>query len=122
SSVDRDDDGFRAELLRNLGDGVRASDRGAGQGDTRRTRADEPASIVNAAHAPADGEGDGDGLGGAADDVDHRVPFVGRRGDVEEDEFVSAFAVVAGSELDGIASVAQTREVDTFDEDRKSVV
>ena len=48
--------------------------------------------------------------------VHGRVTRVRRRGDVEEDELVRAFGVVAGGQLDGIARVDQVHEVDALDD------
>ena len=50
------------------------------------------------------------------DDVHHRVACIARRGDVEEDELVGAFGVVASRELDRIASVANADEVHALDD------
>jgi len=53
---------------------------------------------------------------GMANHVDHRLPVVGRSRDVEEDEFVGPLLVVGDGALDGIAGIAELKELGSFDD------
>ncbi len=55
-------------------------------------------------------------IGGATGQLDDRVTALVRGRDVEEDELVGPLGVVAGSELDRIARVAQADEVRALDD------
>ena len=79
------------------------------------TGAQHPPGVLQRADPAADRERDEDLLGGAVDDIEHRVPRLARCGDVEEHQLVGALGVVAGGQLDRIAGVAQVHEVGALD-------
>jgi hypothetical protein len=79
-------------------------------------------NVVNAAHAAAHGEGDEHLRGHGLDHVQDQVAAVGGGGDVQEGQFVGALLVVAGSDLDRVARVAQGHEVHAFDDPAASDV
>ena len=54
-------------------------------------------------------------VGRPRDDIDHRLAAVAAGRDVEKDQFVRAFAVVEGGQLDRIAGIAQVDELDALD-------
>src|SRR5262249_42546092 len=62
------------------------------------------------------GQGDGKLLGGAANGFEEGGAIVACGGDVEDNEFVGAFGVVARGEFHGITGVAQAFEMDSFDD------
>jgi hypothetical protein len=55
-------------------------------------------------------------LGDATHDADECVALLERRLDIEEDEFVGTTVGVGGTELDRVADVAQTLELDALDD------
>ena len=71
--------------------------------------------VGDRANAAADGERDEDLVADAPRQVDDGLALGARRGDVEEDELVSALAVVVGGQLDRVAGVAQLHELDALD-------
>jgi hypothetical protein len=88
-----------------------------GIGDRRRVdpdlvgaREQQPPHVVDRAHAAADGQRQEYAFRGGAHDVQHRLPPVRRRGDVEEADLVGALRVVGGRDRDRIAGVAQLLE------------
>ena len=76
----------------------------------------QPADILDRAHAAADGQRHEALLGGAAHHVVERVAIVGRGGDVEKAQLVGAFAVVEARLLDRIAGIDQIDEIDALDD------
>ena len=76
----------------------------------------QPADVLDGAHAAADGERHEAALGRALDDVEDRVAVLVARGDVEEAELVGAGGIVGGGGLDGIAGVDEVDEVDALDD------
>ena len=68
------------------------------------------------AYAAADRERDEDLARGAGHHVGHDFAGIAGGGDVEEDEFIGAIAVVALGEFDGVARIAQVDEVDALDD------
>ena len=53
-------------------------------------------------------------VGGALDDLDHRIAAVGAGGDVEKDQLVGAFTVVEGGELHRVTGVAKIEKLDAL--------
>ena len=76
----------------------------------------DAARVGDGADAAADGQRDEDLARGAGDDVGHDFAGVAGGGDVEEDQFVGALAVVAVGQFDGVAGIAQVDEVDALDD------
>ena len=68
------------------------------------------------ANAAAHRERDEDLARRARHHVRHDVARVAGRGDVEEDQFVGAIAVVAVGQFHGVARIAQVDEVDALDD------
>ena len=79
-------------------------------------RGQQPADVLDRAHAAADGERHEAGLGGAAHHVEDDVAVLVARGDVEEGELVGARGVVGDRRLDRIAGVAQLEELHALDD------
>ena len=52
----------------------------------------------------------------AGDHVEHGAPAVGRRRDVQEDQFVRSLVVVGQGAFDRIARVAQRQKTGAFDD------
>ena len=114
--VDRDDDALAAELLRRRAHqfGIfhrRRHDRhlvGAGQ--------QQPADILDTAHAAAHGERHEAGFGRPRHHVEKDIAALVTRGDIEEAELVRAGPVVDGGLLHRISGIAQVDEVDALDD------
>src|SRR5262249_20768484 len=68
------------------------------------------------ADAAACGERNCESFCDAADGFKESWAIVAGGGDIEDDEFVRSFGVIAGGELDRVASIAQTFEVHSFDD------
>src|SRR6185503_16726548 len=66
------------------------------------------------AHAAADRERNEDALGDRFDHVQQHVALIRARGDVEEADFVGAFAVVARRDLHRVAGLAQADDIDAL--------
>ena len=76
----------------------------------------QPAHILHAAHAAADGERDEHLGSGAGDHVIHGVPVLVRGADVEEGDLVGTLAVIGAGLFHRVAGVAQLDEVDALDD------
>ena len=74
------------------------------------------ADVRRLLNAGADGQRDEDLRGAGLDVMPTDVALVGRRGDVEEGHLVGALRVVATSDLDRIAGVAQIDKIRAFDD------
>ena len=107
---------MRAEFAGEFGDEVGAFDGGGVDGDFVGAGADDGARIVERANAAACGERNGEFGGDATNGFEKRGAAVAGGRDVEDDEFVGAFGVVARGERDGIAGIAEADEVDAFDD------
>src|SRR5258706_7575439 len=79
-----------------------------------RAGIEQPAHILDLAHAATDRERYEHPRSHGLDHVQQDVALVGARGDVEEAELVRALAVVARRDLDGVAGVAQVDKVDAL--------
>ena len=110
------DHGLCTEFARKFGDEFGAFDGGGVDGDFVGAGADDGARIVERANAAAGGERDGEFGGDAANGFEKSRATIARCGDIENDQFVGAFGVVACGEFGGIACVAQADEVDAFDD------
>jgi hypothetical protein len=107
---------LRAEFSREFGDQGRPLDRGGVHGDFVRAGPDYRACIVQSANATTRGEWNGQFGSDAADRLEEGGPAIARGGDIQDDQFVGAFGVVASSLRHGIAGVAQANEVHAFDD------
>ncbi len=114
--IDREHDALRAEHVRELVDQVGALERRGVDGDLVRAGVEHRLRVLQRTDAAADRERHEDVVGRAARERDHRLAPLVRRGDVEEDELVGAFAVVVGRELDGVARVLDVHEFDALDD------
>ena len=90
--------------------------RGGVQADFLGARVDRRRRIVFRADAAADRQRNEDALRHGRDGCGERAPAFDRRGDVEDDDLVDPFLVVALGELRRIAGVAQPFEIDAFDD------
>ena len=55
-------------------------------------------------------------LGYLCDYVDHCVPGLGGRPDIQEDQLVCAFLIIEGGQLDRVSGVAQVGKAGAFDD------
>ena len=76
----------------------------------------QPADVLDGAHAAADGERHEAALGRALDDVEDGVAVLVAGRDVEEAELVGAGRVIGGGGLDRIAGIDEVDEVDALDD------
>ena len=74
------------------------------------------ANVVDRAHAAADRERHEAGFRRAPHDIEQRAAILVARGDVEKAEFVRARRIIGDGAGDGIARIAQTDEIDAFDD------
>ena len=116
TSVHRQHDAPRAESSAHLVEHLRAGYGGGVDADLVGAGAQHGVDVVDGADAPTHGERDEHLVGGAFDHVHHGGATRTRRGDVEERQFVGAFAVVAFGQFDGVAGVAEVLEVDALDD------
>ena len=114
--VDGQYHGLRAEFVGEFGDQFRTADRGGVDGDFVGAGEQNAARIGHRTDASADRQRNEDLARGAGHHAGHDFAGVARRGDVEEDEFVGAVAIVTVGEFDGVARIAQVDEVHTFDD------
>ena len=116
AGVDGHHHALAAELGGQLPDHARTLDGCRVHGDLVGAGTEDPAGIVDRPDATTHGEWDEHLLGGPPHDVDDRVPCVGGGRDVEEHQFVGSLPVVAGRQLDRIAGVPESDEVDPLDD------
>ena len=116
AGVDGQHHGLRAELVAEFGDQFGPAHGGGVDGDLVGAGEQDAARVGHRADAAADRQRDEDLAGGAGHHVGHDLAGVAGGGDVEEDQFVGAVAVVAVGQFDGIAGIAQVDEVDAFDD------
>ena len=114
--VDGDDDALRAEPLGAAADQLGILHRRGVERHLVGAGRQHATHVVDLAQAAADREGDEHLLGTARGQLDDDVAPLVRRGDVEKDQLVGAFAVVARRQLDRVAGVAQPDEVDALDD------
>ena len=106
--------GLRAKLLREFGNQFRAIDSGCVDGHFIRAGQEHLAAFIHSPNAAAGGERDIQLLGYAADGIEKRGASFERRADIEHDELIRAFAIVASSQIGRIAHIAQALELDAF--------
>ena len=97
---------MRAEFPGQLRNKFWPLDGGGVDCDFVRAGADDGASVLEGSNAAAGGERNSKLGGDAANGFQESWTTVTRCRDIEDDEFVGAFGVVARSERDGIAGVA----------------
>ena len=90
-------------------------DRPCVDADLVRTGAQQRIEVVHLTNAASDRERDEHCVSGAPHDVQHGRAATRTRGDVQEDELVGTFSVVASGQFHRIPGVAQPLEVDAFD-------
>ncbi len=113
--VDGEDGALATKLLGAFVEDVGVGDGGGVEGNLIGPGVEHLAHIGGRADAAADGQRHKYLFGDATDNVDHRVAFVARRGDIKKDEFVGALRLVGLGTLDGIARIDQVDELYTFD-------
>ena len=114
AGIDRDHDRLRAELDRQLVHQFRPVDRSRHDAHLVRPGAEEGSGILHRADAPANGEGDEDRLRRPAHDIEHRRTLLHRGRDIEEHDLVGTLLVVARGQLDRVAGVTKTDEIDAL--------
>jgi len=115
TGVDIDDDALAAETERGFADEIGIPDGGGIDGDFVATGVEESADVFESTDATADGQGHEDDFGGALDDIEDDISLLVAGGDVEEDEFVGSFLLVAGGDFDGVSGIAEVEEIGPFD-------
>ncbi len=110
SGVDGDDDALRAELVGQPADQGGIEDGGGVQRHLVGAGPQQPAGVVGCPDSSAHGEGDEYLLRGTRHHVHHRVALVRRSRDVEKDELVGTFGVIARRQLHGIAGIDEVDE------------
>src|SRR5580704_14737211 len=106
---------LRAEFSCELEDELRTLHRRRVDGDFVCPRSDHSARVFECANTAARRERDGKLSRDAANRLKKCRTSIARRRNVEHDEFVRTFGVVARGKRDGIAGVAQPNKVDAFD-------
>ena len=114
--VDGDDDGLRAEAAADGVDERWIGERGGVDAHLVRAGFEDLLGIACGANAAAHAEGDEQLARSAADGVEQRLAAFVRRGDVEQHDFVGAFAGVARGLRSGIAGVDEVDELHAFDD------
>src|SRR5262249_15269346 len=114
--VDGQHHGLCTKFGGEVGEELGTVDGGSGDGNFVGARTDDGARLVERTDAATCGQGDGKLLGGAANGFEEGGAIVACGGDVEDNEFVGAFGVVARGEFHGITGVAQAFEMDSFDD------
>ena len=115
-SVKGADHGLRAEVA---ADGVNECGVGDGGGvdaDLVGARIEYAFGVAGGADAAPDRERDEELAGGAADGVEESLAAFMGRGDVEENDFVGAFAGVARGLRGGVAGIDEIDELHAFDD------
>src|SRR6185436_5130891 len=113
---DRNHDALGAEIAGGFRDHRGGEDGRRVERDLVGARAQRLLHVLVGAHAAADGERDEEPLRRPAGDLVHRLPRLERRGDVEEDDLVGAFELVALGERGGIPDVGKILELDALDD------
>ena len=116
AGVDGDDDGLRAEAAADGVDEHWVGERGGVDADFVGAGIEDLLGIACAANAATDAKRDEELCGGAAHGVEQSLAAFVRGGDVEQNDFVGAFARVAGGELSGIAGVDDVDELHALDD------
>src|SRR5439155_1563116 len=106
TGIDGEYDALAAELGRELGEEGGALQCRRVHAHLVRARCEQPAGVVHAADATADGEGNADTRAHARHRLDLRVAPFGRRGHVEDDDLVRALCVVQAGIHPGGASAS----------------
>ena len=114
--VDVDHDALAAEAPGGLADELRVAAGRRVDRDLVAAGVEQGADVVDGADAAADGQGHEHHLGGAPHHVEDDVAALVAGGDVEEDQLVGPFLLVAGGHLDRIARIAEVEEVGSFDD------
>ena len=114
--VDRDDRRLAAVPGRKLRDERGIGQRGRVQADFLGSSVDGRRRIFLRPDAAADRQRNEDALRHGRDGCGERAPPLDRRGDVEDDDLVDPFLVIAFGELRRIAGVAQPLEIDALDD------
>ena len=114
--VDGDDDALVADLGRGFGNEIGIVDRGRVHAHLVGTGVEQATHIGDGTHAAANGERDEDLCCAGFNYMQNDVALVGRCGDVEEGHLVGTLRVVAASDFNRIAGVAQIDEIRTFDD------
>ena len=113
--VDRHHDALAADLARGVMDQLRVVDRRGVHADLVGTGVEQPAHVLDHAHAAADGKRDEHLFSHLFDHVQDDVAIVGAGGDVEEGDLVCTLLVVAAGDLHRVAGIAQLDEIDALD-------
>src|SRR5690606_27007382 len=100
--VDRRHDALRAVAIRRIGDETRVLYPRRVDRYLVGARIEQPADILDTAHAAADGERDEDLVGHPLDHLQDDVALVARCRDVEKGDLVGALLVVATGDLDRV--------------------
>ena len=115
SRVNRQHYALRAEMAGAFGEQWRTVDGGGVEADFVGAGAEQEVHFRDALDAAADGQGDAYFLGDRLHGGEQCPPILDAGGDVEKDQLVGAFGIVAGGDRRRVAGVAEVDEVDSFD-------
>ncbi|EAZ61422.1 conserved hypothetical protein [Pseudomonas aeruginosa 2192] len=113
--VDGDHDALRAEAVGGLTDELGVEHRGGVDRDLVRAGIQQVADVLHAAYAAAHGQRNEHLASHALDGMQGGVAPVDAGGDIEEGDLVGTLLVVAASDLDRVAGVADVLELDALD-------
>ena len=114
--VDRRDDALAAEFLGRLAHEFGARDRGGVDRHLVGPGEQQPADVLDRAHAAADGQRHEAFLGRAAHHVIERVAVFRAGGDVEKAQLVGALAVVEPRLRHRVAGIDEIDKIDALDD------
>ena len=113
--VDSQNDALTSEPLRGLSDETRVLDRRGVERDLICPSEEEGPDILKIPNAAPHGEGGKGPFGRLFDDADQNLPAFGRRGDVEEDQFIGPLSIVSFGNLCWISRVPEVHEPGPLD-------
>ena len=116
AGIDRQDDTLTAVAFRAVVDELWVEHRGSVDRNLVCAGPEHAIHVIDGADAAANRQRDKHLRGCAFDHLDHYVAIIGTRGDVIEDEFISAAIVVKGCQDHRVARVAMVEERYPFDD------
>jgi hypothetical protein len=113
--VDGNDNTLGTETFGGFADEVRIAQGGGVDTDLVGAGGENTAEIVDLGDSPADRERDEHLLGDSGGNIEEQSTAFVRCGDIQENQFVSALAIVGGGQFHGIAGIAESEELNPLD-------